>query len=307
MNGAKRNASFKPEDAKLTVNRWILTQLTNTARDVTAAIENHRFNEAAADLYRFVWNEVCDWYLELLKPVFSGEDEAAKAEAQACVAYVLEQSYMLLHPFMPYMTEELWSHTAGEGAQRENLLCHTDWPAPSFSDDAAASEINWLIDLVTGIRSARSEMNVPPSAKAPLVVVGANDISKQRFARHTAAIERLARAEGISNADAAPKGAAQIVSGEAVVCLPLGSLIDVAAEKARIEKAITKSEQELERIEKKLGNEKFIANADPTIIAADRERKAELDVQIASLKTALQRVGRCDGAPRQYRPPCAML
>lgn len=290
MNGAKRDPNFKPEDAKLTVNRWILTQLTNTAREVTEAIENHRFNEAAAELYRFVWNEVCDWYIELLKPVFSGEDEVAKAEALACVAYVLEQSYVLLHPFMPYMTEELWAHTVGEGQTRQNLLCHTDWPAPSFSDDQAASEINWLVDLVTGIRSARSEMNVPPSAKAPLVVVGANELTKERFARHASAIERLARADGISNAESAPKGAAQIISGEATVCLPLGSLIDVAAEKARIEKAIGKSEQELERIDKKLGNEKFIANADPSIIAADRERKAELDVQIASLKTALQRV-----------------
>lgn len=290
MNGAKRDASFKPEDAKLIVNRWILTELTNTARLVTESIENHRFNEAAAELYRFVWNQVCDWYLELLKPVFSGDDEAAKAEAQACVAYVLEQSYMLLHPFMPYMTEELWAHTAGEGTARDSLLCHTDWPAPEFSDDSAASEINWLIDLVTGIRSVRSEMNVPPSAKAPLVVVGANALTLERFGRQSAAVERLARADGISNADVAPKGAAQIVSGEAVVCLPLGSLIDVAAEKARIEKAIGKSEQELERIDKKLGNEKFIANADPVIIAADRERKAELDVQIASLRTALQRV-----------------
>ena len=197
---------------------------------------------------------------------------------------------MLLHPLMPYMTEELWAHTAGEGNERDNLLCHTDWPAPEFNDAAAASEINWLIDLVTGIRSVRSEMNVPPSAKAPLVVIGANDETASRLHTHTAAIERLARAEGISSAEIAPKGAAQIVAGEAVVCLPLGSLIDVSAEKARIEKAIAKSEQELERIEKKLGNEKFIANADPAIIAADRERKAELDVQIASLRTALQRV-----------------
>ena len=107
---------FLPEAATLTVNRWILTELARTERDVTEAIENQRFNEAAGSLYRFVWNQVCDWYLELLKPVFGGTDETAKAEAQACVAYVLEQTYKLLHPFMPYMTEELWAHTAGEGA-----------------------------------------------------------------------------------------------------------------------------------------------------------------------------------------------
>jgi valyl-tRNA synthetase len=290
MNGAKRDAAFNPANTSLIVNRWILTELANTASEVTEAIENHRFNEAAAGLYRFVWNQVCDWYLELLKPIFSGEDEAAKAEAQACVSYVLEESYKLLHPFMPYMTEELWAHTVSEGESRDSLMCHVDWPNPEFRDDSAAGEINWLIDLVTGIRSVRSEMNVPPSAKAPLVVVGANALTSSRIAGHDAAIMRLARADSISMADAAPKGAAQIISGEATVCLPLGSLIDVAAEKARIEKAIVKAEQELERIDKKLGNEKFIANADPVIIAADRERKVELDVQVASLRTALQRV-----------------
>ncbi len=193
MNGAKSDAQFLPEAATLTVNRWILTELARTERDVTEAIENQRFNEAAGALYRFVWNQVCDWYLELLKPVFSGADEGAKAEAQACVAYVLEQTYKLLHPFMPYMTEELWAHTAGEGATRDTLLCHADWPAPEFADEVAANETNWLIDLVSGIRSARAEMNVPPGAVAPLVMVATNELTRERLARHEAAIMRLAR------------------------------------------------------------------------------------------------------------------
>lgn len=162
MNGVKRDPHFLAETASLTINRWILTELANTARDVTAALENFRFNDASGILYRFVWNQFCDWYLELLKPVFSGEDEEAKRESQACAAYVLEEIYKLLHPFMPFMTEELWAHTAGEGEERDDLLCLTDWPEPEFRDDAAAAEINWLIDLVSGIRSARAEMNVPP-------------------------------------------------------------------------------------------------------------------------------------------------
>jgi valyl-tRNA synthetase len=286
MNGVKRDAGFKPEDAKLTVNRWILTELSRASAEVTTAIETQRFNEAAGALYRFVWNQVCDWYLELLKPIFMGEDEAAKAEAQACMAYVLEETYKLMHPFMPFMTEELWAHTA----TRDGLLAHAHWPAADFVDADVADEINWLVDLVTGLRSARSEMNVPPSATAPLIVVGANGQTTERLGRHEAAIRRLARVENIQQAETAPKGAAQIVVGEATACLPLGNLIDLAAEKARIEKAIAKSEAEKERLGKKLSNEKFIANADPEVVAADRERFAELEVQLANLRTALQRI-----------------
>ncbi|OAE47059.1 valine--tRNA ligase [Agrobacterium tumefaciens] len=290
MNGVKRDPHFIAETASLTINRWIQTELANTARDVTAALEAFRFNDASGILYRFVWNQFCDWYLELLKPVFGGEDEQAKAESQACAAYVLDEIYKLLHPFMPFMTEELWAHTAGEGVERDNLLCLTDWPEPEFRDDAAAAEINWLIDLVSGIRSARAEMNVPPGATASLVVVGANTSTEARLDRHAAAIRRLARADEIRAADVAPKGSAQIIVGEATVCLPLGNLVDLAAEQARLEKAIGKVDAEMERIDKKLSNEKFVANADPDVVAAERERKAELDVQLTSLRTALKRV-----------------
>lgn len=290
MNGAKSDRHFVPEAAELTINRWILTELARTERDVTEALEAFRFNDAAGALYRFVWNEVCDWYLELLKPVFNGEDQGAKAEAQACSAYILEEIYKLLHPFMPFMTEELWAHTAGEGKERDTLVCHAEWPSPSYADNGAADEINWLIDLVSGIRSVRAEMNVPPSATAPLVVVKANNLTRERLFRHDAAIKRLARVEAISLADDAPKGAAQIVVDEATICLPLGNLIDLSAEKARLEKAIGKMEGEISRIDGKLSNEKFVANANPEVVEAERERLEELKGQIASLKTALSRV-----------------
>ncbi|MBY3123396.1 valine--tRNA ligase [Rhizobium laguerreae] len=290
MNGAKSDPHFVPEAAELTINRWILTELARTERDVTEALEAFRFNDAAGALYRFVWNEVCDWYLELLKPVFNGEDEGAKAEAQACSAYILEEIYKLLHPFMPFMTEELWAHTAGEGKVRDTLVCHAEWPAPSYADDGAADEINWLIDLVSGIRSVRAEMNVPPSATAPLVVVKANNLTRERLFRHDAAIKRLARVEAISLADDAPKGAAQIVVAEATICLPLGNLIDLSAEKARLEKAIAKMESEISRVDGKLSNEKFVANANPEVVDAERDRLEELKGQIASLRIALSRV-----------------
>jgi valyl-tRNA synthetase len=286
MNGVSRDANFQPENATLSINRWILTELAKTVAEVTSGVEQFKFNEAASSLYRFVWNQFCDWYLELLKPVFSGEDEAAKKEAQACAAYVLEETYKLLHPFMPFMTEELWEHTAS----RDSLLCHAAWPAPTFRDETSAEEINWLVDLVGGIRSVRSEMNVPAGITAPLVIVGANALTRERVERNEAAIKRLARVETVSFADEAPKASAQVVSGEAVVCLPLGSLIDLGAEKARLEKALAKTQGEIDRIAAKLSNEKFVANAKPELVEAEREKQAELEQQKASLIAALARI-----------------
>jgi valyl-tRNA synthetase len=290
MNGATSSKGFIPEATSLTVNRWILTELSRTIRDVTEAIENYRFNEAAGSLYRFVWNQFCDWYLELLKPVFIGEDAEAKRESQACAAYVLDETYKLLHPFMPFMTEELWEKTAGPGRERATLLCHAEWPAAFYADDAAADEINWLIDLVSGIRSVRAEMNVPPAAMAPLLIVGAKGLTGERLDRHASAIKRLARVESIEHADVAPRGSAQIVIGEATACLPLGNLIDLAAEKSRLTKAIAKVEAERERILGKLANEKFVANAKPELVEAERERLVELDQQRDTLGVALSRV-----------------
>jgi valyl-tRNA synthetase len=290
MNGMAADANFKPENAKLAVNRWILTELTRAANDVTTAITTYRFNDAASAAYKFVWNQLCDWYLELLKPVFMGDNEAEKAEAQAVLAQVLDETYRLLHPFMPFMTEELWTLTAGEGNPRATLLCHADWPQPQFADDKSADDINWLVEVVSGIRSVRSEMNVPPSAQAPLVAVGANDLTRERLARHDAAIKRLARVTEISLAGTVPDASAQIVAGEATLCLPLGSLIDLDAERARLAKEMAKIETELARINGKLSNEKFVANAKPEVVAAERERQAELASEVEKVNAALARL-----------------
>ncbi|MGU3576379.1 valine--tRNA ligase [Brucellaceae bacterium C25G] len=285
MNGVKTDKNFKPEQAKLAVNRWILTELTQAANAITAGITSYRFNEAASAAYRFVWNQFCDWYLELLKPIFMGDDEAEKAEAQACAAYCLDEIYRLLHPFMPFMTEELWALTAGEGTERDSVLALAQWPELSFEDNEAATDVNWLIDLVNGIRSVRSEMNVPPSAKAPLIVLEANAQSKERFERHDAAIKRLARVENVEFSDTAPKGSAQLVIGEATACMPLGSLIDLNAETARLNKEAGKIDAEMQKINAKLSNEKFVANAREDVVAAERARLVEL--QEAAEKVAL--------------------
>jgi valyl-tRNA synthetase len=290
MNGVARNDEFWLNDAQLTVNRWILTELTRAAREITAGIETYRFNDAAGAAYRFVWNNFCDWYLELLKPVFMGDDAAAKSESQAVAAFVLDEIYKLLHPIMPFMTEELWAHTAGEGAQRATLLCHAAWPNPDFEDAEAAAEINWLIDLVSGIRSVRAEMNVPPSAIAPLCIVGAEKVTEARLERHAAAIARLARVGQVGHSTAAPKASAQIVLGEATFALPLGDLIDVRAEAARLAKEVAKVEGEIARVEKKLDNPQFVAKAAEEVVEAEREKLAEFHEQLERLKTALARV-----------------
>ena len=290
MNGVARNDELWLNDAKLTVNRWILTELTRAAKEITDGIASYKFNEAGAAAYRFVWNDFCDWYVELLKPVFMGDDEAAKAESRATMAFVLDEIYKLLHPMMPFMTEELWAETAGEGRERPTLLCHAAWPQPDFEDHGSAAEINWLIDLVSGVRSVRSEMNVPPAAIAPLVLLDANAETRERLARHEAAIKRLARVGEISHADTAPAASAQFVIGEATACLPLGTLIDLKAEAARLQKEIAKVTEEIARLHKKLSNEKFVANAPEEVVAAEREKLEEYREQQAKLDTALSRV-----------------
>jgi len=287
MNGVVHAGGFKPSTARLTVNRWILTELSRTVDAVTAAIGAYRFNDAAAAAYRFVWNLVCDWYVELLKPVFGEGSEADKAEARACLGHVLDEIYKLLHPFMPFMTEELWDVTS---KGRETLLCHARWPAATFADAGSAAEINWLVDLVSGIRSVRAEMNVPPGAQAPLVFVGAGQLTRERVATHEAALRRLARVDGVSFAETTPRGSAQIVAGEAVAAIPLGALIDVNAEAQRLDKALAKAKEEIARIDKKLDNPNFVARADPDVVEAERDKRADYLAEAEKLAVALGRL-----------------
>ncbi|AQT42909.1 valyl-tRNA synthetase [Bartonella apihabitans] len=291
MNGVAYDPAFKPESVKLSLNRWILTELSKTIEAVTSGIETYKFNEAAAAVYRFIWNTLCDWYLELLKPIFQGEDENEKKEAQACVAWVLEQVYKILHPFMPYMTEELWALTATDKHKRVTMLALASWPDINFRDEKAAEDINWLIDVVGGIRSARAEMNVPAGAMAPLVIVEAGQTTKERVERHEAAIKRLARIETIEFANKVPEASAQIILGEATFCMPLGKLIDFEAERARLSKEMGKIDLDIEKVEKKLNNPKFVANAKPDIVEAERERLDELNAAKEKLVIAIKRLG----------------
>jgi valyl-tRNA synthetase len=288
MNAVNHAPDFDPAGAKLQLNRWILTELSSTVADVTTSLEKYRFNDASAAAYRFVWNTYCDWYLELLKPVFNGDDETAKAEAQAVAGFVLDQIYKLLHPFMPFMTEELWAETSPTG--RQTLLCHAAWPQPGLDDENSAAEINWLIELVSSIRSVRSEMNIKPGQLLPLVIVGASKETTVRVTAHDAAISRLARVETINIADVAPEGAAQIVVGEATVCLPLKGVVDFAAEIARLNKELSGLDKDIKILSSKLANEKFVSNAPQAIIDENRTRLVDAGETRTKVLDALERV-----------------
>lgn len=290
MNGVRHGLVFNPEEAKLTFNRWIVTELSKTVSAVTAGIENYKFNEAASVLYRFVWNTLCDWYLEFLKPVFQGSDEDSKKEAQACTAWVLDEVYKLLHPFIPHITEKLWSLTAMSGIKRENMLALTQWPQITFVDEEAAIDVNWLIDIISEIRSVRSEMNVPAAAQAPLVIIEGGRIIQERVQRYDTILKRLARLKTICFSDKIPSGSAQIVLGEVTFCLSLEQLIDLNAERARLMKDINKIEQDIEKISIRLNNPKFIENAKLEVVEAERKKIVELRTAKSKTSLALERL-----------------
>ncbi|UES44874.1 valine--tRNA ligase [Roseibium aggregatum] len=290
MNGCARMEGFDPAVTKHTLNRWIATEASRCIADVTAALEDFRFNDASGAAYRFTWNTFCDWYLELAKPIFNGEDEAAKAETRATAAWALDEILKVLHPIMPFLTEELWERLGDEGNAHDGLLMLTAWPEPKVSDEAAAGEINWLVDLISEIRSVRAEMNISAGAKVSVVVAGASEQTKARLKTHESAILRLARAETVSLANAAPSGAAQIIVGEATVCLPLAGVIDLGAEKTRLQKEAGKLEGEISKIEKKLSNPGFVAKAPEEVVDGEREKVAESKEKLEKVQTALSRL-----------------
>ena len=292
MNGCARTAGFDPAAAKLTLNRWAIGEFDRAVGEVTAALEAFRFNDAANAAYRFVWNVFCDWYLELAKPVFAGEDEAAKAETRASVAWVLDGIARLLHPFMPYITEELWAIKGTEGPKRDTILALAPWPASgALAAPDAEAEIGWLVDLITEIRSARTETNVPAGAQIPLVLVAASAQTKERVALWGDMLRRLARLSSVDFADAAPGQSVQMVVRGQVAALPLEGVVDLVAERARLVKEIARLDGEVAKVDAKLGNADFMARAPEEVVEEQRERREEADSRRAKLKDALDRLG----------------
>ena len=288
MQGCAPDPAFDAKAARLALNRWILGELQETAETVGKAIEEYRFNDAAGALYTFVWNVFCDWYLELAKPVLGGTDAAARAETRATAAFTLDGALRLLHPFMPFVTEELW----GKTAERAALLISSAWPRyAGLRSDAAAAEIGWVIRLVSEIRSVRAEMNVPAGAKIPCVLVGAEPRTIGLAKAWETEILRLARLSGLSAADSVPKGAAQIVLGETIAALPLEGVIDFGAERARLAKELEKTGRDIAGIEQRLGNPGFVAKAPEEVIEEAKERKEALAARRVKIVEALERLG----------------
>jgi valyl-tRNA synthetase len=291
MNGAAAIEGFDPSTATETLNRWMAHETAKATRDVTAAIEGYRFNEAALGLRAFVWNIYCDWYLELTKPVLAGPDGPAKSETRAMIAWARDEILKLLHPFMPFITEELWDVTAAGGAARASLLALAPWPSGEGLDDAnAEAEIGWVVDLVGAIRSVRAEMNISPATQLPLVLAGAAAETKARAGRWAEFIKRLARLGDITFADAAPQGAVQLVVRGETAALPLKGVIDLAAERARLQKEIAKVEADIKRVDAKLGNADFIARAPEEVVDGEREKREEAQARKGKLVEALERL-----------------
>ncbi|MDP5308851.1 valine--tRNA ligase [Paracoccus spongiarum] len=279
MNGV-RGGVARP-DSQHTVNRWIIGEVARIRIATDEALASYRFNDAANGLYAFVWGKVCDWYVEFAKPLFDGEDAG---ETRATMGWVLDQCYLMLHPIMPFVTEELWALTG----ERATMLVHGDWPTcgAELIDEAADRQMNWVIALIEAVRSARAQMGVPAGARLDLIVTEADAAARAALAANAPLIERLARvnppADGVAG-----KGMIAVAAPGASFALPIGDLIDVAAETTRLQKALARSGKDADGLRKRLANPKFVENAEAEVIEETREKLAALEDDLARLHAAL--------------------
>ena len=277
---------LKPNAA---VNRWIIGETARVREEVDAALDSYRFNDAANALYAFVWGKVCDWYVELSKPLLQGDDAKAQVETRATMRWVLDQCLILLHPIMPFITEELWNLTG----TRAKMLVHADWPTYAAADlvDADADrEMNWVISVIENTRSARAQMRVPAGLYVPMLVTEIDAIGQAAWDRNEALIKRLARIDALTKADGLPKGTISIAAPGASFGLPLADIIDIGAEKERLEKAKGKLAKELGGLRGRLNNPKFVASAPEEVVAEAKANLAAREEEEAKLDEALARL-----------------
>ena len=293
MNGATAGAVAPTQyrrvtDAKQTVNKWIIGETAKARLAVDEALETFRFNDAANALYAFVWGTVCDWYVEFSKPLLMDGDAETRAETQATMAWVIDQCLILLHPIMPFVTEELWS-TLGK---REKMLIHADWPAygADLIDPAADREMTWVIGLIEQVRSARAQMHVPAGLYVPLLVTELSEAGRAAWTRNEAMIRRLARIDSLTDVASFPKGCATVAVEGGSFGLPLADIIDIAEEKARLEKTLAKLENELGGLRGRLSNPKFVESAPEEVVAETRDNLAAREDEETRLRAALDRL-----------------
>ena len=287
MNECRYGADFDPRGVSATVNKWIVGETAKTRIAVDKALAEYRFNDAATTLYAHIWGVFCDWYLEFSKPLLNGEDAAAKAETQATFAWARDQFLIMLHPIMPFITEELW----GALGSRAKPLIHSDWPTYGVEmiDAAADAEMAWVIGLIEQVRSVKALLGVKPGAKLPLVVVEADETARARLSANAVLIGTLGRIESVADG-AADKGSVTLPVEGAVFALPLAGEIDVEQEKARLEKSAAKAAKEVGGLKGKLSNEKFLANAPDEVVEEQRERLVAAEAEQAKLEAALSRL-----------------
>jgi valyl-tRNA synthetase len=294
FNGCARAEGFDPAQVKGVLNRWIVGETQRTAAAATAALEVCGFDEVANTLYRFIWNTYCDWYVELAKPILKGDDGAAKAETQATAAWVLDVILKLLHPVMPFLTEELWTQTADLGAPRaEDMLITARWPdlPASLADPKAEAEIGLIVEAIGGGRSVRSELNVPGAARLEaLQVVDAPAETQAMLTANADLISTLLRVGGLDFVQTPRTGAVPYIAKAVTFALPVAEHIDVAAEIARLTKEVGSLGGEIDKVSKKLGNADFVARAPDEVVEENRERLAEAQAGKAKLEEALKRL-----------------
>jgi len=289
MNGCAREPEFDPRSCRLTVNRWIAGATRDCAAAMTESLETYRFDEAAHHLYHFLWGTFCDWYLEFTKPILQGEDPDARRETQATTAWVLAQIVHLLHPVMPFITEELWQQIGGE---KPGILMVSAWPdlPPDLHDPEAAAEMEWVVAAISAIRGIRTEVNVPAGARVPLLVKDADAPVQARLERHREHFLRLARVEDITLVEAVSAGGVSAVVEGTTLILRLGDVVDLSKEKARLAKELGRLDAELAKMAAKLNNPSFLSKAKPEVVDEQREREADARRDRDRLKAVYDRL-----------------
>lgn len=287
MNECALPADFDENGVKHPVNRWIVAKVKEAAVELTENLDNFRFSDAANTVYQFVWGAFCDWYIEMIKPILYGSNEEEKAETRAAFAWVLNRILVILHPFMPFITSELWNNT---GTRSERLI-NASWPKNESFDTAAIGDIDWVIELIGSIRSLRAEMNLPAGAKLTVLLKGANADSLAHLRRFKSIICSLARLEDICGyEDEITPDMVQSVFREASLLIPLKGVVDFAAERERLQKELAGLEQNLAGYERKLSNPSFVERAPAAVVEEEKRRRAEALENKAKVEEALARI-----------------
>ena len=290
MSGAKLDHAFDPAACKLPLNRWIVGRVAQVAAELEGNFEAYRFNDVASGLYHFAWNQFCSSYLEFTKPILQDGDDAAQAETRATIAWGLGQIMHLLHPVMPFITEELWQQVGGDGAE---LLIADKWPSydAGLIDPEIMAEFDWVTRVIGDVRALRAETNLKPGAKVTLLFQGASETTKSWIERNREILVNQARLERLE-AEAAeiPAGSVQIVIDEATGFIPLAEVVDLEQERGRLAKQAAKLDGDMARLDSKLSNPKFLANAPAEVVAQQKELRADLAQTRDGLTAALERL-----------------